>query len=146
MYLNLYALALVTAADTTQPVSGGDILSFLQFGVVGLLVVLFMTRKGIVPEWTLRTEEKRAAAERAALIEAATNERTELAQRLADKEAQVERLQGIFEEQVLPALWRATEMNRAYEEFEARMGSERASTRTPRTRRGPAAKGGDDES
>lgn len=145
MYANLTALALVTAANatstTTELPSGGDILSFLQFGVVGLLVVLFMTRKGVVPEWTLRIAEERAEAERKTLLEAANAERTELLRRLADKEAQVERLQGIYEEVVLPALFRATEMNMAYEEAH----SARADRPTSRTRRRGADVGEDDQ-
>lgn len=146
MYANALALGLVTAVDTgakSSDFSGGDLINFLQFGVVGLLVVLFMTRKGIVPEWTLRVAEERAAAERATLLEAATAERLDLAKRLSDKEAQVERLQGIYEDVVLPALFRATEANLHYEE-QAGRAADRPSSRTARTRRAPTARDGDD--
>lgn len=124
--------------------SGDSILQFLQFGVVGLLVVLLATRKGFVPEWSLRNEEIRAAeertrlidaanAERARLIEAAASERAELTQRLADKETQVNRLQALFEEQMLPALWRATDVNTRYlEELEEQRIQRSAKSARPR--------------
>jgi hypothetical protein len=93
------------AAATTPP-SGGvpfDITQVLQFGLLGLIFLCLVFRKFIVPEWTLKQAEERAQ-----------KEKDDLAMRLSETREQLDKLQAVFQDQMIPALTRATEINARY--------------------------------
>jgi hypothetical protein len=103
-------------ADTTTPTgSSGNglidqILPFLNFGIIGILVVLIVSKKWLVPAWTL--EELKETHDR------------ELAQKdsvIADKDEDLKELkestaalQALTREQVIPALVRANQLSADY--------------------------------
>ena len=91
-----------------QPVDLGlpiDLTQLLQFGLLGLIFLCVILRKFLVPEWTLRQTEERMTAEK-----------EDLAERLAETRQQLDRLQDVFQGQMIPALTRATEINARYNE------------------------------
>lgn len=98
-------------ADTTQASAVEslaetiDVTQLLQYGLLGLVVLCILFRKYLVPEWTLKAVEERAASER-----------SDLERRLAASEEQLNKLQDVFQEQMIPALTRATEINARYNE------------------------------
>ncbi len=125
-------LALVLAQ---QPAGGGadlgslvDLSQLIQYGVLGLIFLCVILRKFVVPEWVLRQAEERAAAERA-----------ELTRRLEDTQAQVTRLQQVFEDQMIPTLTNASMINARYlEELQAlRMTGHRTTNLEPPGATGP---------
>lgn len=75
----------------------------LQYGLLGIIFFCVIIRKFIVPEWTLKKAEEKAEAEKA-----------ELTERLAETREQLNKLQGVFQDQMIPALTRATEINAKY--------------------------------
>jgi hypothetical protein len=85
-----------TAPTGTTPPSASapafNILDVLQFGLLGLIFLCVVLKRFVVPEWTLRDTEKRLDATR----------------------EQLEALQQTFEQQMIPALTRATEVNARY--------------------------------
>ena len=95
----------LVAAVTEPPASAlpFDITQVLQFGLLGLIFLCLVFRKFIVPEWTLKAQEERLAAEKA-----------ELVQRLNETREQLERLQAVFQDQMIPALTQATSINARY--------------------------------
>ncbi len=107
----MYFWATVLAV-TTQPSpapSGSpvpfDITQILQFGLLGLIFLCLVFRKFVVPEWTLKQAEEKAKADK-----------EELTHRLAETREQLEKLQDVFQDQLIPALTRATEINARYNE------------------------------
>ncbi len=80
-----------------------DITQILQFGLLGLIFVCVLLKKFLVPEWTLKQAEERAEAEKA-----------ELTERLNQTRDQLSKLQDVFQDQMIPALTRATEINARY--------------------------------
>ncbi|MBT0771829.1 hypothetical protein KIH74_23005 [Kineosporia sp. J2-2] len=108
--------ALAAAADAVkQAPEGFDLQSILQsygvqFGFLAFVLACVAFRKFFVPEWTLRKEEERHAADNAARDE-----------RIAHLEDQVQRLQDLTGKELMPALARATDINaRFVEEMTAR--------------------------
>lgn len=99
-------IALATASPSAAASSASlDITQVLQFGLLGLIFLCLVFRKFIVPEWTLKAAEERSDREKA-----------ELATRLSETREQLERLQAVFQDQMIPALTRATEINARYTE------------------------------
>jgi hypothetical protein len=96
---------LVAAAPSTGTAVPFDITSILQFGLLGLIFLCIVFRKFVVPEWTLKSAEERAEKEKA-----------DLEARLKETREQLERLQLVFQEQMIPGLTRATEINARYTE------------------------------
>jgi hypothetical protein len=102
----MWEFALAAALTTTkQPVASTpfDLTQLLQFGLLGLIFIFIVLRKFIVPEWTLKSAEERANAEK-----------DDLAKRLTETREQLDRLQDVFQDQMIPALTRATEINARY--------------------------------
>lgn len=93
-------LLAATPASTAVPF---DITQILQFGLLGLIFLCLVFRKFIVPEWTLKAAEDRTEKEKA-----------DLQTRLAETREQLDKLQAVFEDQMIPALTRATEINARY--------------------------------
>lgn len=91
------------------PKLGFDVWNLVQFGFVGFVLVCFMIRKFLVPEWTLRQAEERHAQEMAGKDA-----------EIASLKSQVERLQGMTEQQMIPALTRSTEIVARYTEEQQR--------------------------
>jgi hypothetical protein len=86
-----------------------DLWNLIQFGLLGVGFVCLAAGKWIVPEWVLRRAEERHAKE--------------LAEVRAERDGykgQVERLQVVTIEQMIPALTRATEVAATYNEELAR--------------------------
>lgn len=77
--------------------------SFLQYGPLGIVLICLLFRKYLVPEWTLKAAEERARLEK-----------DDLAKRLSEAQEQLDRLQDVFQDQLIPALTRATEVNARY--------------------------------
>ena len=102
-------LTWLAQATTEQPpeVSTFDFVTpFLNVGLVGVLLLMFVLRKGIVPEWVLRQTEERHKAE------------------LAAKDVDIKELkelvkQGteLYNNQVVPAFTRSIDVNREYLEL-----------------------------
>lgn len=88
-----------SSVDITQIVQS----QILQFGLLGIFFLCMVFRKFAVPEWTLKNAEERAAAEK-----------EELLRRLAETREQLDKLQDVFQDQMIPALTRATEINARY--------------------------------
>ncbi len=116
----LLELAFLMAGQTPQPAdptpaatatSGAsaalpfDITQILQFGLLGLIFLCIVFQKFLVPEWVLR----RADADH-------EKDRAELERRLAETKEQLDRLQDVFQDRMIPALTRATEINARYNE------------------------------
>lgn len=112
LYLMLTSNAAVTVAQGTEPASGGGggnldfITPFLNVGLVGVLLLMFVLRKGIVPEWVLKQAEERHKEE------------------LAAKDADIKELKQMVKEgtdlyntQVVPAFTRSIDVNREYLEL-----------------------------
>ncbi len=94
MLLSLAAAAVQEPASVAGGVPGFLESYALQFGIVGVVVLCLLFRKFIVPEWTLRQAEQQVAkleSENAAL------------------RSQNDRLQGVVEEKLIPALTLTTE-------------------------------------
>lgn len=83
---------MLALAQQSTP-GGGEVLDFLQYGLLGLFVVLLLTRQVITKG---EKEEWRERAEKA--------------------EAEVSRLHRVMEEQVVPALSRSTDVLARYVE------------------------------
>lgn len=99
-------VALVQQSSDKATNSFSFITPFLNVGLVGVLLLMFVLRKGIVPEWVLKQTEERHA--------------TELAARDADiKELKDMVRQGadLYNTQVVPAFTRSIDVNREYLEL-----------------------------
>jgi hypothetical protein len=94
---------------TSGPAGGFDLWNLIQFGLLGVGFACLAVRKFIVPEWVLRNAEERHARELAE--ERAKN---------ALLQGQVEKLQTVYQESLIPALVRATEVAATYNEELAR--------------------------
>jgi hypothetical protein len=93
-------------ATTVSATSGQlpiDVTQVLQFGLLGLIFLCLVFRKFIVPEWTLKAAEERSA-----------QEKEELIKRLDETREQLDRLQDVFQDHMIPTLTRATEINARY--------------------------------
>lgn len=112
MKLSLLALMVSNGALAVEDTTGGGsnnfdfITPFLNVGLVGVLLLMFVLRKGIVPEWVLKQAEERHKAE------------------LAAKDADIKELkemvkQGteLYNTQVVPAFTRSIDVNREYLEL-----------------------------
>jgi hypothetical protein len=95
---------IAAGALTTAPKSL-DVVSLLQFGFVGFVLVCILARKFLVPEWVYREAQERNAKDLA--DERERNEKLT---------GQLERLQNVFQDQMIPALTRSTEVNATYNE------------------------------
>lgn len=90
-------------AETASGAPSFDVTSILQFGLLGLIFLCVVFRRFIVPEWTLTLAEAHGKAEKAALEE-----------RVAELQQQVTRLQTAYQDLIIPALTRSTEINATY--------------------------------
>ncbi len=94
---------LVAQSAASPPTLPFDLTSILQFGLLGLIFLCLVFRKFIVPEWTLKNAEEHDIAEK-----------EELRRRLNETQDQLDKLQHVFQDQMIPALTRATEINARY--------------------------------
>lgn len=132
--MKLYLLSFVTsniaviAAETTGGGGGGlDVITpFLNVGLVGLILLMFVLRKGIVPEWVLRQAEERHKLE----MEAKDADIKELKQMVKDGTE-------LYNSQVVPAFTRSIDLNREYLEV---LRDNQPAPRPP-VRRKPKARG-----
>lgn len=87
------------AVDTTASGSGGpswdSVTPFLNVGITGVVLLMVLFRKGIVPEWSLRDAEKR--------IEALQARNSDLEDRLRDST-------NLMMTQVMPVTTRAVDV------------------------------------
>lgn len=112
MFHQVWQQAVVLASDAqsgpTTPTSldPAELVQYLlQYGPLGIVLICILFRKGLVPEWTLRQTE-----------EAGRQREEDLANRLGETQEQLEKLQDVFQDQMIPALTRATEVNARYTE------------------------------
>lgn len=114
-----------TAAETPAPQSTFDLVTpFLNVGLIGVLLLMFVLRKGIVPEWVLRQAEERHKDELAAK-DADIKELKEMVRQGTD----------LYNTQVVPAFTRSIDVNREYLELlRENDKSHRPRPREPRTR------------
>lgn len=110
MLLDAAGAVLLAATQSPAAVPAGssgnfpfDIGQLLQYGLLGLIFLCLVFRKFIVPEWTLKNTEDRM-----------NSEKDELAKRLTETREQLDKLQDVFQDQMIPALTRATEINARY--------------------------------
>lgn len=94
---------LVAVAQSSPAMPSVDLTQVLQFGLLGLIFLCLVFRKYIVPEWTLKDSERRSAAREA-----------ELERRLGETQDQLQNLLTVFQDQMIPSLTRATEVNAKY--------------------------------
>jgi len=124
-----FSLLAFTGANIAQVIdSAGDgglnfTTPFLNVGLVGVLLLMFVLRKGIVPEWVLRQAEERHARE------------------LSAKDVDIKELKQMVKEgtdlyntQVVPAFTRSIDVNREYLELLRDSEQPRPTKRVPRTR------------
>lgn len=97
--------AVAAASGSTPTELPFDLTQVLQFGLLGLIFLCLVFRKFIVPEWTLKQMEDRAALEK-----------EDLTRRLTETREQLNKLQDVFQDQMIPALTRASEINSRYTE------------------------------
>lgn len=110
MDVNAVILAATNNAPKGTSLPTIDIGTVLQYGLLGLVFLCIIFRKYLVPEWVLKQAEERHAAEK-----------QELAERLNQTREQLDRLQDVFQDQMIPVLTRATEVNARYlEELQQR--------------------------
>lgn len=104
--------AVVLAATQINPPDsqGGlqfdTVTPFLNLGLIGVLFLMFIARKGIVPEWVLKQEEDRHVKE----MEAKDADIAEMKRLLAESTQ-------VYNDQVVPALTRSVDVNRQYVEL-----------------------------
>lgn len=96
-------IVLIQAAADGSAAVPFDITQILQFGLLGLIFLCVLFRKFLVPEWVLKATEDRN-----------DKEKSELQARLGETREQLDKLQAVFEDQMIPALTRATEINARY--------------------------------
>lgn len=98
-------MASLAAETTTESTSNpfDFITPFLNVGLVGVLLLMFVLRKGIVPEWVLKQAEERHKAE----IEAKDADIKELKE-------MVKQGTELYNSQVVPAFTRSIDVNREY--------------------------------
>ncbi len=125
------ASAYFAAADTTSPVTDpiALFLPYLNLGVIVVLVIMAVTKKGFIPKWVLDDQEKLHAA---GLVELkASHEReltaTKTALEAAERrEEEYKRLNGDLQnyqrDQLQPALIETTRVVSAYVQALARRG------------------------
>lgn len=112
------------AEDTVATSNPFDFITpFLNVGLVGVLLLMFVLRKGIVPEWVLKQTEERHQQE------------------LSRKDADIEELKRmvaegtkLYNDQVVPAFTRSIDVNREYVELLRRQAEAPAARSTPRRR------------
>lgn len=76
---------------------------FVDVGLVGILFLMFVFRKGIVPEWILKQTEERHKEE----IAAKNADIAELKRMVGD-------MTKLYNDQVVPAFTRSIDVNREY--------------------------------
>lgn len=99
--------AIPPPAPAPAPQSTFDLITpFLNVGLVGVLLLMFVFRKGIVPEWVLRQTEERHKAE----LESRDADIKELKEMVRDGTE-------LYNTQVVPAFTRSIDVNREYLEL-----------------------------
>lgn len=124
-----YTQAAETTTDGGASSNPFDFITpFLNVGLVGVLLLMFVLRKGIVPEWVLKQAEDRHARE----LEAKEADITELKNLVAEGTK-------LYNDQVVPAFTRSIDVNREYVEL-LRQQANQAQSPAPRPapRRRPA--------
>lgn len=97
-----------------------DTWSLIQYGIVGVLALALISRRGIVPEWILKRDEVRHAEELAAQDKRHQEAMEAARAQIKSLESQVERLQDVTLHEMIPALTRATAVAATYNEELAR--------------------------
>lgn len=104
-------------------------LPFLNFGLIGVLIIMVLTKTGFVPKWTLDKAEEKNASDVADIRSAHEREiallKEQIAVLLADKSSlkQVnDELTKVAQEQFLPALIESNRLTALYVETLARRG------------------------
>lgn len=115
----MYPWHVIAAATTADP--NGDVISqllpFLNFGVVGLLVILIATKRVFVPKWTLddmkETQEQYAQEREDAHEREITQMNAQILNLENDKKelkTANEKLTQLTQDKILPALFEANRL------------------------------------
>lgn len=97
-------LWVLATSHATEAKSAFDYISpFVDVGLVGVLFLMFVFRKGIVPEWILKQTEERHKEE----IVAKNADIAELKRMVGD-------MTKLYNDQVVPAFTRSIDVNREY--------------------------------
>ena len=97
---------MIVAGSGTPVTIGGDwglIVTLIQSGVIGIVLVCVLLRKFLVPEWTLKDAEKRHSDE----VAAKDRDITEL-------KTVNTTLRTLTEQEIIPALVRANQLSADY--------------------------------
>jgi hypothetical protein len=107
---HLATAVLAAAGDNSGNVVLDQYLPFVNFGVLGILIVLLVSKKWLIPAWTL--EDIKETHERELGVKDAV---------IADKDEDIKELkeslnalQALTREQVIPALVRANQLSADY--------------------------------
>jgi hypothetical protein len=123
--------ALLLTADAPALTGSGidPWLPFINFGVIGALVVLIVTKTGFVPKWVLDSYEKdstKALADREAAhlreIDLLQEQIEQLKRDKSELKATNDQLTKVAQEQFLPALIESNRLTALYVETLARRG------------------------
>jgi Tfp pilus assembly protein PilO len=117
---------MVLAGGTTT-IDVNTIAAFAQFGLLGVFFVMLISKKFVVPKWTLDTQDENHKRELADKEEAHARELTIKDQQIASLEtdkrelkANLDNLQNLTRDQMLPAMIEANRLTAAYVDALAR--------------------------
>jgi len=110
-------LAAASSSDSGGP-NINTIFSFAQFGLLGVFFIMLISKKWVVPKWTLddlKEAHERELKVKDDIIAAQRSDITELKKTVAD-------LQSLTSEKMIPALVQANTLSAAYVSELARRG------------------------
>ena len=108
------AIHLLGAEASTASSTLDLITPFVNFGIIGVLVIMFVSRKFIIPEWVLREAQERHERELAA------RDRD-----IAELKETLKAGTDMYNTQVIPAFTRSIDVNREYNELIRKQAEER---------------------
>lgn len=116
----LGATAVLAAEDSIAGMSLGEIFSFAQFGLLGVFFVMLVSKKFVVPKWTLDDLKDAHDRELKVKDEIIVGQRADI----VELKATVAELQSLTADKMIPALVQANALSAAYvAELARRAGS-----------------------
>lgn len=99
-----------TGGDPSTSISLADLFSFAQFGLLGIFFVMLISKKWVVPKWTLDDLKESHARELQAKDEVVATQKADI----AELKATVTELQDLTRDRMIPALVQANALSAAY--------------------------------
>ena len=118
-------LAGAAPVDTVGGIPLGQIFSFAQFGLLGIFFIMLISKKWVVPKWTLDDLKDAHARELAVKDEIISGHRADI----VELKKTVTDLQSLTSEKMIPALVQANTLSAAYVAELARRGAGGADVR-----------------